>query len=279
MGMLQKYDTLKSSILLAIAAAGGLTIAPFATAEVACNGADGYGPTVATYVTEASACIAASDAIRTDFADELVERMNRDRAATGFKVLERRTSLDKAAQAHALDMATRNYADHLDKEGRDHLFRVRAFDRSMLAGNTGANVLISESGADAADIYVAMLEDELNAENLAREGFTHVGLGVVRHGGTSYVVQIFTTMEGELTQDLPLTLAGTTPIRANLAGKSNEAVAWGITDAASGEVIAKGNTSRVRASRLGTSPAAALDIVVSASTDLLVLKGPLVSAR
>jgi hypothetical protein len=64
MGMLQKYDTLKSSILLAIAAAGGLTIAPFATAEVACNGADGYGPTVATYVTEASACIAASDAIK-----------------------------------------------------------------------------------------------------------------------------------------------------------------------------------------------------------------------
>lgn len=277
--MLQKYDALKSSTLLAFTAAIGIAFTPVATADVACNGTDGYGKTVAAYVTEASACIAASDAIRTDFADELVERMNRDRAAAGLQPLQRRDSLDTAAQAHALDMATRDYADHLDKEGRDHLFRVRAFDRSMLAGNTGANVLISESGADAGDIYVAMLEDDLNAENLVREGFTHVGLGVVNDGGVSHVVQVFTTLEGELKQDLPLTLAGTTPIRANLKGKSNEAVAWGITDTVSGEVIAKGNTSRVRASRLGASPAAALDIVVSASTDMLVLKGPLVSAR
>jgi uncharacterized protein YkwD len=277
--MLQKYDVLKSSTLLAFAAAGGLAIAPTAAADVACSGADGYGPTVASYVAEASACLNATSLVRADMADELVERMNRDRAQAGLPPLARRASLDTAAQAHALDMATRGYADHLDKEGRDHLYRIRAFDRSMLAGATGANVLISEGGADAGDIYVAMLEDDLNAANLTREGFTHVGLGVVKDGGQSYVVQVFTTMEGELKQDLPLTMAGTTPIRATLKGNSREAVAWGLSDAVSGEFIAKGNTSRVRASRIGASPAAALDIVVSASTDVMVLKGPLVSAR
>ena len=277
--MLHLYDKIKSTSLLAFAAAGGAIFAPIAIADTACNAADGYGASVAAYVTEAAACIEASSAIRADFAEELLERTNRDRAAVGLSPLVQRDSLNMAAQAHAIDMAARDYADHVDKEGRDHLFRIRAFDRSVLVGATGANVLITETGADAGDIYVAMQEDDFNAENLVRDGFTDVGIAVVKDGGQAYTVMVFAQVEGELNEKLPLTLAGTSPIRATLIKSDRETVGWGLTDQVSGELLAKGKTQRLRAARLGKSDAAALDLVVTAGTDQMILKGPLVSAQ
>ena len=277
--MLHLYDKLKSASLLAFAAAGGALLSPMAMADTPCNAADGYGLSVAAYVTEASACIEASTTIRHDFVEELLERTNRDRAAAGLSPLVQRDSLNMAAQAHAIDMATRDYADHTDKEGRDHLFRIRAFDRSVLVGATGANVLITETGADAGDIYVAMQEDSFNADNLVRDGFTDVGVAVVKDDGQAYTVMVFAQVEGELNEALPLTLAGTSPIRATLTKSGREAIGWGLTDQASGEILAKGKTQRVRATRLGGTQAAALDLVVTVGTDHMILKGPLVSAQ
>jgi uncharacterized protein YkwD len=277
--MLHLYDKVKSSSLLAIAAAGTVFFAPMAIADTSCYAADGYGASVAAYVTEASACIEASGAIRGDFVEELLARTNRDRAVVGLSPLVQRDSLNMAAQAHAIDMAARDYADHADKEGRDHLFRIRAFDRSVLVGSTGANVLITETGADAGDIYVAMQEDSYNADNLVRDGFTDVGIAVVKDGGQAYTVMVFAQVEGELNEALPLTLAGVSPIRATLAKGNRETIGWGLTDQASGEVLAKGKAQRVRATRLGATQAAALDLVVTAGTDQMILKGPLVSAQ
>lgn len=277
--MLHFYDKVKSTSLLALAAAGGLVISPMASADTACQLNDGYGASVAAYVTEASACIESSTAIRSDFVDELLERVNRDRANAGLSALTLRDGLTKAAQAHAIDMAARDYVGHTDMEGRDHLYRLRAFDRSVLAGATGANVLITETGADAGDIYVAMQEDANNADNLTRDMFTDIGIAVVKDGGRAYTVMVFAHVQGELNEALPLTMAGTTPIRATLAKGNLETIGWGLTDQASGELLAKGKAQRVLANRLGDSTAAALDVVVTTGRDQMVLKGPLVSAQ
>jgi uncharacterized protein YkwD len=277
--MLQFYDKIVSTALLALAAAGGGMFAAVAQDAPACDPSDGYGISLTKYVAEASSCVAQSEAFRTDFADELLTRTNRVREQAGLAPLTRRASLDQAARAHALDMAARNYASHTDLEGRDHLYRIRAFDRSMLVGATGANVLIAGTGADAGDIFVLMQEDELNDANLMRAGFTDIGIAVAKTDGQAYVVQVFASQEGELKEALPLTLSGTTPIRARLAGTGRETVGWGLTDQASGELLAKGNGTRVRASRLGDTLGAALDIVVNASHETQVLKGPLVSAQ
>ena len=47
--MLQKYDALKSSTLLAFAAAGGLALAPTAAADIACDAAN-KGAASTTYL-------------------------------------------------------------------------------------------------------------------------------------------------------------------------------------------------------------------------------------
>ncbi|MDJ0921441.1 MAG: CAP domain-containing protein [Henriciella sp.] len=277
--MLQKYDTLKSISLLAFAAAGGLAFAPAAMSESACQASNGYDQPLSAYVAEASACIESSDTLNADLSDQIIELMNTDRIGVGLMPLQRRASLDLAAAAHALDMAARDYASHQDKEGRDHLYRMRAFDRTVLFGDTGANVLITEAGSDANAIYVSMLQDQQNGLNLVHDGFSDVGLAVVQAEGRTYTVQVFATVEGELNNALPLTLARTAPIRATLADPRHEAIGWGLTDQVSGELLARGGVPRLRAMRLGDADTAALDIVVTARTNTLVLKGPLVSAR
>ena len=275
--MLQKYDKTRSLSLLALAAAM-TTLVPVASAQVTCDPSDGYGLSLTAYVNEAAACIAGNAALQAETRDELIARMNRDREAAGVAPLVRRESLDQAASAHAIDMAARGYVGHTDKEGRDHVYRIRAFDRSMLVGATGANVLVTGEDADAGDIYVAMKEDDANASNLVHDGFTHVGAASVLSAGQVYTVLVFAAQAGELREALPLTLASTTPIRATLSDRA-ELVGWGLTDQASGEVLAKGKGSRVSASRLDQTLSAALDLVVTARTDTLVLKGPLVAVQ
>lgn len=277
--MLQFYDKLKSTTLLAFAAAGGALLSPAAIAATGCDITDGYAKSLTAYVSEATTCLQASDALRTDMADAVISSVNQERAAAGLDPLTRNASLDKAAAAHALDMMQRRYANHNDIEGRDHVYRVRAFNRSQLIGATGANVLVAAPGASAADIYAKIKADDLNAENLVREGFTDVGMAVAVSNGQPFIVQIFAAVEGEFKQDLPLEVAQGTAIRANLTDDTREVIGWGLTDQASGELLARGKSARLRAASFDSAMTANLDIVVTDQAATYVLKGPAISAR
>ena len=153
--MLQKYDTLRTASLLALAAAGGAIIALPAQAQTACDLSDGYGETLVSYVDEVEACLAEAT-FDGDIEAAVAERTNAVRGDKGEAALERRASLDAAARAHALDMAARNYAGHNDLEGRGHIYRMRALDRQVLASATGANVAVLDAGASVSDIYAAI---------------------------------------------------------------------------------------------------------------------------
>mmetsp|Transcript_30704 Transcript_30704/g.39490 ORF Transcript_30704/g.39490 Transcript_30704/m.39490 type:complete len:125 (+) Transcript_30704:67-441(+) len=120
--MLQKYDKIKSSLLLAVAAAGGAAISGAASAsEANCALENGYSSELASYVAEATSCMDAADNINTTVADGLFAELNAERVANGLAPLKRRSTLDQAALSHALDMSVRIYAGHVDLEGRDHL--------------------------------------------------------------------------------------------------------------------------------------------------------------
>ena len=63
--MLQKYDNLKSSLLLALAAAGGAALSGTASAgEITCDLKNGYAIELASYVAEATTCVQESDRCR-----------------------------------------------------------------------------------------------------------------------------------------------------------------------------------------------------------------------
>ena len=278
--MLQKYDKLKSSLLLAVAAAGGAALsAPAGATEISCALENGYADQLAAYVSEASACISSADNIDAELADALLVELNTERAEAGLAPLNRRASLDMAAQAHALDMSVRIYADHVDPEGRDHLHRIRAFDRTMLVGASGSNVTVSRSADGAKAVHTKIKRDQLSADNMMRKRFTDVGIGVVEEAGQYYVVHVFAAAEGDFNEAIPVSAKGTQPINASLADRDRQVIAWGLVDSASGEMLARSTMPRVRFSNLRGADSAALDIVVSAQNDTYVLRGPLVSGR
>ena len=278
--MLQKYDKLKTSLLLALAAAGGAALSGTATAsEATCNLDNGYSMELASYVAEAATCVEQAGNFDAAMADALLVEINAERVSAGLAPLNRRASLDMAAKSHALDMATRIYADHADLEGRDHLHRIRAFDRTMLVGASGSNVTVGRAADGAATIHQKIKMDEFSAMNIVRDSFTHVGIGVVEEAGQFYVVQVFAAAEGEFENAIPVSAKGSQPLLANLSDRDRQVVAWGLVDAQSGEMLAKSTMPRVRFSSAQGTDSAALDVLVAVRNNTFVLKGPLVSGR
>lgn len=276
--MLHKYDKLKSSLLLALAAAGGAAISGTATAsEAGCSLDNGYATDLAAYVAEASTCIEGAENFETNIANGLIDELNAERVANGLAPLNRRASLDMAAKSHALDMSVRIYADHVDLEGRDHLHRIRAFDRTMLVGASGSNVTVSRAAEDATGVHTQLKSDDLNVRNMMRDSFTDVGIGVVEEAGQYYVVQVFAAAEGDLFEAIPVSASGTAPLKAHLSRRDQRVVAWGLVDGTSGEVLARSSIPRVRFSSLQGAGAAELDVLVGLRNSTYVLKGPLVS--
>lgn len=274
--MLQKYDKLRASSLLAFAAAGGALFALPAAAGTACDLSDGYGKSVVSYVNEVDACLATSEAFAPDIEAGVAELTNAAREADGQDALERRTSLDKAARAHALDMAARNYAGHSDLEGRGHVYRMRALDRQVLASATGANVVVLDAGASAEDVYDMIRSDAANRENLARGGFNATGLGIAEADGRLYVVQMLTTVDGELDTPLPLRIAEATSFSPRVTEDYFRKAGWTLSDEA-GNRLAGGKMMRLSADSLDAQENAYLDVLVELNTDTYILRGPIVS--
>jgi uncharacterized protein YkwD len=90
--------------------------------------------------------------------------------------------LDAVAQAHAEDMANRGYFSHTNPEGE------QPWDRAHNAGVTfslmGENIAINFSAAGAVS---AWMNSTGHRENILREGFGRLGIGV--HEG--HYVQLF----------------------------------------------------------------------------------------
>ena len=278
--MLQKYDTLKSSLLLALAAAGGAALSGTAVAgEAVCSLDNGYSTNLAAYVAEASTCVETAENLDAAFADSLVAEINAERVAAGLAPLNRRASLDMAAAAHALDMSTRIFAAHADLEGRDHLHRIRAFDRTMLVGASGSNVAVARSADGAAEVHNSIKRDQLNQDNMLRASFTDIGVAVVEEAGQYYVVQVFAAAEGDLERAIPVSAKGAQSLRASLSDRDRQVVAWGLSDASSGEMLARSSMPRVSFTTLRNAETAFLDVLVAVRDNTYVLKGPLVSGR
>ncbi|MCR9224282.1 MAG: CAP domain-containing protein [Hyphomonas sp.] len=278
--MLQKYDKVRSSLLLAFAAAGGAALSGTATAgEAVCSLDNGYSINLAAYVAEASTCVDKATNLDEVVADALVAEINAERAATGLMPLQRRASLDMAAASHALDMSARIYAAHSDLEGRDHLHRIRAFDRTMLVGASGSNVAVARSADAASDVHNKIKRDQFNQDNILRASFTDIGVAVVEEAGQYYVVQVFAAAEGDLEKAIPVSAKGAQSLQASLSNRDRQVVAWGLSDVSSGEMLARSTMPRVSFNTIRGSDAATLDVLVAVRDNTYVLKGPLVSGR
>ncbi|MEM7492371.1 MAG: CAP domain-containing protein [Pseudomonadota bacterium] len=266
---------------LALAATSSLAFTHMATAQsdVPCTANNGYASDLSAYVQEIDSCLSVAPSTEREIEEELLSRINALRAQEGLDALMRRDSLTDAARAHALDMSARDFAAHTDPEGRDHLFRIRALDRQTLIGASGAAVLKTSAGTDGGDLFVLLQEDEQNNANMLNASFTDLGFGIVRDEQGLSVTVLFADVRGELKQPMPLNFAGYASVQTALFDERSRSREWGLTDQATGELLAKGKGRRIGADRLISAETAALDILVENGATTYALKGPLVSAR
>lgn len=110
--------------------------------------------------------------------DPIFGAVNQTRIEYHLRPLDLRSELSKVAQAHADDMASRDYLDHVNPEGQSPLSRARA------AGIEGFRLLAENIGITSVrpDPYRTVLEHWLvspeHRENVLHPAFNATGIGV-----------------------------------------------------------------------------------------------------
>lgn len=125
------------------------------------------------------------------------DAVNDIRRRRGLRVLRWNRRLAEVARAHSLDMARRNYFDHVNPEGEGPAQRVR---RARLAYRAVAENLAQNRGAD--DPVATAVEGWMNSrghrENILEPVYEQGAMGVVMDaGGEIFFTQLFYTPRQE----------------------------------------------------------------------------------
>lgn len=275
--MLHFYDKSRSVSMLAFAALSGLALNGAAQADESCANIQSAEAGLVSYVSTATGCVLSSDAIATEAEVALASHINQVRLDLQLSQLERRPGLDMAAQAHALDMLARDYVKHEDPEGRSHLYRARAFDRTGLIGNFGAVVLATSADRSAPQLTGDMSVDAQNAANLINPSFTDFGIGIAEKDGRQLVVLVFADVEGDLKVSLPVAPQKGQSLAANFTEGDLRPVTWRLVEAESGASIRRSFAAELNPARLPAETEAALIVETRVGAQEVSLKGPLVA--
>lgn len=245
-----------------------------AQAAEGCSIAQGLSQDVGKFAAEAEICLKGAPGVvpRNAVSAELTRLTDVARTGAGRESLEELESLNEAALIHAMDMAARGYAAHLDPEGRSHADRVRLLDRTSLFGAFGANVTIVPANASPKDIELAILQDKSNSDNVLRRQFNRVGVGTAEKDGKLYVVQLFAEQVGELATPLPTRVGSDQVVKVRFADPELHRVGWTVT-ASDGGKLATGRSLRLEGLP-DTGAVGYLAVDARARGGVSTLKGP-----
>ncbi len=116
-------------------------------------------------------------------ARQLLELLNRERAANSLPPLRFHPQLQNAAHWMAQDMATNDYLDHTDHQGRELEARLAAFDyRDYQA--IGENVAAGQE--TAAEVMAEWLQSPGHRANLLSPDYSEIGIGHVVSAVSKY---------------------------------------------------------------------------------------------
>jgi uncharacterized protein YkwD len=114
---------------------------------------------------------------------EIRKCANRERAKRGLPHLTENPILDKAARFHAKNMATHDFFDHDDPQGRGPAERIDIFGSWQAFNGIGENIAAGEDGP--AETCRDWMESPGHRENILDPSFHAIGGGFAR-GNTEY---------------------------------------------------------------------------------------------
>lgn len=141
-------------------------------------------PQTAGAVTSQGACTVSEPVV-----SQMAQLVNAERRASGLPPLKVDAKLNRAAQAHACDMAAKGYFDHVEPNGSTPKVRVkRAGFRTCL---TAENISLDWKSPERA--MQALMVSPGHRANILRRGVTALGIGYVPRQGNAgpWFVQVF----------------------------------------------------------------------------------------
>nr|WP_070960896.1 CAP domain-containing protein [Hyphomonas sp. Mor2] len=187
--------------------------------------------TLANYVMNGEACLdEPPQAFRFDpFTEQMfVDAVNDARDDHGLDRLAIRFELRPAARFHSLDMGSNEFFGHQSPDGRSHVARVAAFDRTLLAEGTAENLaqfgpsvcvdhrdreisctrvrgfVFPERDEVVRNLHEKLMNSEGHRRNILDPDMTHIAVGVARTETGFYVTQLFADVLGDLSEPAPL---------------------------------------------------------------------------
>ncbi|MFB7617257.1 CAP domain-containing protein [Kitasatospora sp. NPDC056181] len=159
----------------------------------ASSGASAGAPAKASASTTASARgggpapATAASGTAAEYAQQVVDLVNAQRAQNGCGPLTAEPRLATAAQGHSEDMAARNYFDHASPEGyhADHRIEATGYRWSAWGEN------IARGQKDPAAVMDAWMNSPGHRANILNCSFKQIGVGVKTGSGGPWWTQVF----------------------------------------------------------------------------------------
>jgi uncharacterized protein YkwD len=108
------------------------------------------------------------------FAQQVLARVNQERAKVQLPPVAWDDALTNAAYAHAVDMDARNFFDHTNPDGHDPGWRIAAAGASTHAW--GENIAMGQGGPQS--VMDAWMNSPGHRANILSSAFGHLGIGV-----------------------------------------------------------------------------------------------------
>jgi uncharacterized protein YkwD len=143
-------------------------------------------------------------------AREALDLSNAARKAAGAQPLAWHDDLEKAARAHAGDLAGRGYVEHLSPEGFDPSHRFWLLSRRTI-GSPSENIGYHSGPGrpvGAAHFIAQWRKSPGHWRNLLRAGHTHGAYAVVRGPERAVIVGLYVSPLAELAEPLPFRAKG-----------------------------------------------------------------------
>jgi uncharacterized protein YkwD len=155
--------------------------------------------------------------------------------------------LERAAAAHAADLAARGYVEHLSPEGFDPSHRLWLVGRTLI-GSPSENIAFHRGGsAGPADLIAIWRRSPGHWRNLLRPDHSHAGFAVVRRNERVWLVGLFARPLAWL--PAPLALRPTAPETATALASLPDELRARITSPQGARPGASGGALQITAMR------------------------------
>jgi len=129
-----------------------------------------------------------SPTVAVSWQEQMLSSLNTMRADKGLKPLKLCSTLNKAAQDYAREMATQNFYAHEGKDGSTPGERIQSAGYRWRSSNTSAGIAenIAAGQGSVKEVMKGWKNSTGHFKNMTGSKFTHVGFGMVENQKSAF---------------------------------------------------------------------------------------------